>query len=799
MTCHSLFKLKIDQNYIGNEFKCNVGYGTYRANELLNSDLIIIDEISMLTIQTAHHIDHTLQSLALYHKYGKFGIERKLDEIILFGGKNILFVGDLLQLPPVIQGSDSSVANKLITNCSFWPLVQLFGLKEAVRCLNQKWNDFLIDIGNGRSINYITWNDLKKDFGVTITRNYKEAIRFFTRDVDLRRKFPLDRQWICATNFYVNDVNEHFHQLRLNENNENDLGSFYSSTTISEILQSEDISKNLDRSQAFDYLNVMKFKDMPNYKIDLAKGEPMCLMRNINTAKGMAKNKRCYVISRTENTVIVQFEDKSTATIPRINFPGETNGIVFTRHQIPLKPIFAGTIHKSQGLTLNNVVVDMRSRFWEHGQLYVALSRVRDPRNLCILLPEKEEENDSLISPISDETIVNLVNQIEDQPVDLEYIQNWEIINNEPIESNTECVSIENSTQAIGDETNNDNDENDVQKSIDKEMINNDTPIENSCTNDNQQIETNENGDKNITTAIPFRFSGLVNLGCTCYLNSIIQVLFNLYQFRKNILTIEITDNNILKNLQDTFSLMLSFDTNYSSNSIAPIDLINALGLQKQLNINFDAHEILLKIFAELPKYYSDLPLLSFFEIQLRSVTFLSDSKSILSENSEIFLCLDVEQKKGSSINEQIQNIGKDIQINELLSKRLLFINTPPVLIIYIKRYHYNTRSNSYIKNIVKFNIDNIISIYNYSEKVIYNYTLFAVINHSGRSVKKGHYFSTIRFIKNGSYKYYKFNDQIIDEIDEETFFNLAIGDKNTCAVLTFYIRNDRINEFALI
>ena len=156
-------------------------------------------------------------------------------------------------------------------------------------------------------------------------------------------------------------------------------------------------------------------------------------------------------------------------------------------------------------------------------------------------------------------------------------------------------------------------------------------------------------------------------------------------------------------------------------------------------------------------------------------------------------------KKKGSFINEQIQNIGKEIQIDELLSKRLLFINTPPVLIFYIKRYHYNTKSNSYIKNIVKFNIDKIISIYNYSEKGIYNYTLFAVINHSGRSVKKGHYFSTIRFIKNGSYKYYKFNDQVIDEIDEETFFNLAIGDKNTCAVLTFYIRNDRINEFALI
>lgn len=445
MTCHSLFKLKIDQNINGNEFSCNVGYGTYRAKEILDADLIIIDEISMLTIQTAHNIDYTLRSLISHHIKDGPKIPN-LENIPPFGGKNILFVGDLLQLPPVVQNSKSSVSNKLITKCSFWPSVKLFGLKDPVRCINKDWNEFLVDIGNGKSKIYITWEELQKKFQITVTRSYKEAIDFFINDVDLEGVFPIDRQWICATNFYANDVNNYLHWLRINENMHNDLGPFYGSTKISTINIPTDINKSINNNVAFDYLNTMKFKDMPNYRIDLALGEPMCLMRNINTAKGMAKNKRCYVIERTQNCVVVEFEDKTTATIPRINFQGETDGIIFTRHQIPLKPIFAGTIHKSQGLTLDRVVVDMRSKFWEHGQLYVALSRIRNPCNLCILLPENKEDNDSKIEPISDDCIVELVNAIEKIDVDLDYVKNWEIVDNEPVnntQTNQDVLDLE--------------------------------------------------------------------------------------------------------------------------------------------------------------------------------------------------------------------------------------------------------------------------------------------------------------------------------------------------------------------
>ena len=44
-------------------------------------------------------------------------------------------------------------------------------------------------------------------------------------------------------------------------------------------------------------------------------------------------------------------------------------------------------VHKIQRITLNKVIIDLCSNFWEHGELNVALSRVKDPKNICILLP----------------------------------------------------------------------------------------------------------------------------------------------------------------------------------------------------------------------------------------------------------------------------------------------------------------------------------------------------------------------------------------------------------------------------
>jgi hypothetical protein len=64
-----------------------------------------------------------------------------------------------------------------------------------------------------------------------------------------------------------------------------------------------------------------------------------------------------------------------------------TNGVKLRRWQMPFQLLFAGTVYRAQGMSLERVVGDYRTKFWEHGQLYLALSRVRDPHELCVLLP----------------------------------------------------------------------------------------------------------------------------------------------------------------------------------------------------------------------------------------------------------------------------------------------------------------------------------------------------------------------------------------------------------------------------
>jgi ATP-dependent DNA helicase PIF1 len=63
------------------------------------------------------------------------------------------------------------------------------------------------------------------------------------------------------------------------------------------------------------------------------------------------------------------------------------NEVIGAFEQIPLIPAWAITIHKAQGLTLNDVRVDFGSGAFAPGQVYVALSRVRSMAGLSLARP----------------------------------------------------------------------------------------------------------------------------------------------------------------------------------------------------------------------------------------------------------------------------------------------------------------------------------------------------------------------------------------------------------------------------
>jgi hypothetical protein len=76
-----------------------------------------------------------------------------------------------------------------------------------------------------------------------------------------------------------------------------------------------------------------------------------------------------------------------------------------------LRLIFIGAVHRSQGMTLQRAVVNCCMKFWEHGQLYVTLSGVKSPGNLCILLPD--DMDDFTIRPAVNVDVIQILETMQ--------------------------------------------------------------------------------------------------------------------------------------------------------------------------------------------------------------------------------------------------------------------------------------------------------------------------------------------------------------------------------------------------
>lgn len=301
-----------------------------------NLDLLIIDEISMVRADMLDNIDVFLR------KNGPTPGKP-------FGGVRMAFFGDLFQLPPVIAHEIEHQLMELLYSTPYFfsayvlekaPL-QTINLEKIYR---QNDADFL------ELLNAVRHNELDIDGLYQLNERYAPNFQP-----------PKDEFFITltATNKQASIINEkHMNGLEEKE---------YKYTAKREGNFPERTSPNDD-------------------VVRLRKGAQVMFIRN-DFERRWVNGTLGKVIDMDESSVLVQNADDGLEyevkpvewELMKYNFNQEKRTIdtetLGTFEQLPLKPAWAITIHKSQGKTFDNVIIDTGRGAFASGQVYVALSR----------------------------------------------------------------------------------------------------------------------------------------------------------------------------------------------------------------------------------------------------------------------------------------------------------------------------------------------------------------------------------------------------------------------------------------
>jgi ATP-dependent DNA helicase PIF1 len=133
---------------------------------------------------------------------------------------------------------------------------------------------------------------------------------------------------------------------------------------------------------------------IPPHSLTIKVGCPIILLRNLNYPAGLCNGTRLIVVACGERVIQARIlsgiHSGELAFIPHIALStSASSGLPFTlrRHQFPIRVAFGMSINKSQGQSLLHVGIHLSTPVFAHGQLYVALSRAKDYRNIHISLP----------------------------------------------------------------------------------------------------------------------------------------------------------------------------------------------------------------------------------------------------------------------------------------------------------------------------------------------------------------------------------------------------------------------------
>ncbi|WP_452226118.1 helix-turn-helix domain-containing protein [Lacinutrix cladophorae] len=376
VTIHSFFQMPFGPILPNEELKgaggFNRKFGKTKINIIKSMDLLVIDEISMVRADLLDGIDKTLRRF------------RSRDKV--FGGVQLLMIGDLQQLSPVIKENEWYLLKPFYNNAFFFSSLayqQCNAITVELQHIYRQDNPKFIDI-----LNEIRTNTLTQASADELNKRYQP--NFSPKEED---------GYISLTT----------HNNKAERTNITEL----------EKLKGKRVVYNASVSGKFP-----EFSYPNKEELVLKVGAQVMFIKNDSSVdKRYFNGKIGTVILLDKEEVVVKCtdDDFNIITTPEtwenINYSVDKETKAITENkigsytQMPLRLAWSITIHKSQGLTFDKAIIDAQGAF-AHGQTYVALSRCKSLEGLVL----KSKINSNQI--ISDSNVISFNKKAEENQPD---------------------------------------------------------------------------------------------------------------------------------------------------------------------------------------------------------------------------------------------------------------------------------------------------------------------------------------------------------------------------------------------